>query len=255
MSRVKSRLICALGVLTVFAISGVAASTASAEFKLETTACGSGTIVNLCWETASKGTSLKQLVGEEEFLILLETGAIELLAVLGTEDLNIVCKDTVGLTGGATEDTFLLILQPSPLVANSTIDATLLFIECELTGAASKKCKVPVEKETAELTGTVEENENNILFKPVTGTTFISIPFENKAPETCPATLKGTHNVTGEELCVWSSTENPILEDLEEHLLNCTEGTGLLFGENAAKFDANYGIVLEHEPFWDIEES
>jgi hypothetical protein len=253
MSAVKARLFGVLGVLAVFAISGVAASTASAEFKLETTACGSGTIVNLCWETASKGTTLKQLVGEEEFLILLETGLILLLAKIGEEDIHIHCNDTIGLTGGTTDDEFLLILQPSPLVANSTIDATLLFIECELEGTLATKCLVPIEKETKELTGTVEENESNILFKAAGGI-FIEIPFTNNTPETCPATIKGTKKITGEQLCTWSSSENPVLEDLEEHLLICG-ASELLFAEQIATFEAEYGIILEHEPFWDIEET
>src|ERR1700749_1689328 len=147
MSKVTSRLICALGILSVFAISGAAAPTASAELKLEPTACGSGIIVNLCWETEEDGTSLKQLKGEEEFLILLATGAVEWLGILGGEDLNIACKDTIGRTGGTTEDEFLLVLQPEPLVTSYTLDANLLFIECELTGSLGKKCSVAVEIE------------------------------------------------------------------------------------------------------------
>jgi hypothetical protein len=174
---------------------------------------------------------------------------------LGGETIDIACKDTIGLSGGTTEDEFLLILQPEPLVNDSTIEATLLLIECELTGTIGKKCAVPVEKATAKLTGTVEENENNVLFQAAGGV-WLEFLFENKGVETCPATLKGnSKKLTGEDLCVWSATENPILEDLEEHLLNCTEGGGLSFAEQPAKFDANYGIVLEHEPFWDIEES
>jgi hypothetical protein len=249
MSRVKY-LIGALGALTIFAISGVAASTASAEFKLETTACGSGTIVNLCWESAEKGTSLKQLKGEEEFLILLASGAITLTTLtLGT----IACKDTIGLSGGTTEDEFLLFLQPEPLVANYTIDATLLFIECDLLGEIGTLCVVPIEKETTEITGTVEESENNILFKAVSGV-FIEFPLSNNGSNTCPATLKGTKKVTGEQLCTWSTVEKPVLEDVEEHLLVCG-ASELLFGEQAATFEADYEIAMEAHPFWDLEES
>jgi hypothetical protein len=256
MFKAKSRLLGVLGVLVVFAISAVATSSASATFSLETTACGTGTIVNLCWESAEKGASLKQLKGEEEFLILLASGDVHLTATLGTLVVEILCKDTIGLTGGATEDEFLLILQPSPLVANSTIDATLLFIECTLEGALGVKCLVPVEKETFELSGTVEEgSENNILFKPVVaGGPFIEIPFTNNTPETCPATIKGTKKVTGEQLCTWSTTEKPVLEDLEEHLLVCG-ASELLFAEQPATFTADYEIALENEPFWAIEES
>jgi hypothetical protein len=254
MAQVKSRLICALGVLAVSAISGVAASTASAEFKLETTACGSGTIVNLCWETAEKGTSLKQLKGEEEFLILLASGAVTVTATLGAQKVEIACKDTIGLSGGTTEDEFLLFLQPEPLVANYTIDATLLFIECKLEGELGTKCKVPVEKETSALVGTVTENESDILFKPTSGTTWIEIPLENNPPNTCPATVKGTRKITGEQLCTWSSTEKPVLEDLEEHLLVCG-ASELLLAEQPLTVAASYEIALEHETFWDIEET
>jgi len=252
MSKVKPALR-VLGVLAVFVITAAATATASAEFKLETTACGSGTIVNMCWETASKGTSLKQLVGEEEFLLLLETGAILLLAIIGETELAIHCNDTVGLTGGAAEDEFLLILQPAPLLAKYTVDATLLFIGCVLEGTLGARCLVPVEKETTALTGTVEENENNILFT-ATGGVWIELPLTNNTPETCPATFKGTKKITGEQLCTWSSTTNPPLEALEQHLLICG-ASELLFAEQSLLLEAEYGIVLEHEPFWDTEET
>jgi hypothetical protein len=263
MSKVKVRLLCALGVLMVFAISGVAASTAAAEFTLvlntkeEPVACGTGTIVNLCYETVEKGTALKQLSGEEEFLILLATGAITLTAAVGPTVIK--CNDTVGfrtekeITEGKPEDNNLLILQPSPLVANSTLDVILEFIECKLQGELGELCLVPEHKETKELTGTVEENENNILFKAAGGI-FIEIPFTNNGANTCPATIKGTKKVTGEQLCTWSTTENPVLEDLEEHLLVCGKSE-LLLAEQEATFEADYGVILEHEPFWDIEET
>jgi hypothetical protein len=265
MSRVKSRLLCALGVLAVFAISGVAASTASAAFVLKETACGSGSIVNLCWETAEKGTSLKQLSGEEEFLILLASGGVTLKATLGGSVVEIKCNDTIGfrttkeVEEGLPEDFALLILQPEPLIANSTIDATLLFIECKLEKELGTLCVVPTEKETAALVGTVEENENNILFKPVSGTIFIEIPFSNNGSNTCPSTIKGTKKVTGEQLCTWDTVLWPVLEDLEQHLLICKENVTtppeLQFAEQAAAFEADYEIALVNEPIWDIEES
>jgi len=222
MFKVKLSFVSVLAAFAALVISGFAASSASATFELTTKLCSGGTNINLCYEEA-KTKELFEFKGTEEFELLHEeTSDIVLTSTFNGEKVVIDCgladaEHTV--EGKLVEDG--LILQPEPLVKNTTLLFHLLFLECVLTGVLGEKCKIPAEKSTTELVGETEEKSDEfIVFKPESGTIFIEIPFEEKAK--CPATIKGNHNVTGEVLCF-------ILEplvDKVEHLLECNPEKG-----------------------------
>lgn len=253
MSRTKALLGSLLAVMAVLAMSGLGASSAMAVFPAELVEepCTGGKFINACWAPVKEG-ELLELRGEEEFL-LLEEGVlggdtnVSLLAKFGAEDVHIVCEST------DLEEN--LLLQASPLAENYLIDVKLLFLECKLEGALGKKCLVPVEKSTEALDGSPGTEERDVVFKPVTGTTFIVIPFSNNGTETCPATIKGEKKITGEQLCLWDSTATEALTDVAEHVLNCEEaGSSLKLGENAATFEAHYLVELVNHEWWDISD-
>jgi hypothetical protein len=245
MFRVRLRLTSVIAALAALVVCGIATSAASAAppFVLTEKECKGGTSINFCYEKEKTG-KLFVFSGEEEFELLHEpeTSDIVLSSNLGLPVI-IDCKLADAQHGGGKEDG--LILQPKPLEADATLEFEILFLECELLGELGAKCKVPVEKVTKALVGNTEEKSDEfVLFKPKVGTIFIEIPFEGA---TCPATVKGTHNVTGEVLCFI----NEPLVDAEEHLLICDPEKGgqagkLFFAsaENAATFLIDNNIFL-----------
>jgi hypothetical protein len=232
MSRVKFGLVSVLAMLAALVVCGVAASGASAvEWELTEKACNEGKNVNFCYEKEKTGKLFEfKGTGEFEVLTLLVGQVILLESELGGSKIEISCKAVAAEHGAKLPDG--LILQPEPLVKDTTFEFGLVFKECVLEGAIGKKCKVPVEKATNTIIGefdllaTNTPDDNEVLFKPKTPPIFIEIPFENNSPEKCPATIVGTRNVTGEILCFIDKTEAEALEDLEEHELICDPAKG-----------------------------
>jgi hypothetical protein len=212
MSRIKLTGALMAAVL-VAAISGVGASAASAEtFTLTTTKCTGGTFLNLCYETTGK--EKLELTGKQTVAVTNTTTGVFKVPSLGIE---ILCAT---VTGAGT------ITQTSPLTEKGKIKGTLVF-HCVLDTPA--KCKIPAEKETLPLVGELI-SESELLLKPETGTTFIELPFENNGTETCPATIKGTHKITGEQVV---KIINPgVAEETKEG--ESVEVSKLKFSEEAA---------------------
>jgi hypothetical protein len=228
-------------VLVVFVVSAITAGTASAEFTLTAVKC-EGTVVTLCYSTTEGGT-LFEFEGSQSVLANLETGTELLIAAkFGTEEVHVVCT---GATAEGGE-----FLQASPLVTVGTVDIpSPTFTGCALLEPLAKKCKVPTTLSTNAITGTPSSTEvGDVLFKPTSGTVFIAIVLENNGTETCPATLKGTKSVTGEQLCSLIAPET----DKTLHTLECLEsGSKLKFGENAAELKLSLDVVLA-EPNTDL---
>jgi hypothetical protein len=274
MSRVKFGPVSILAMLAALVVCGIAASGASAEFKLTEKECKGGEVVNFCYEKEKTG-KLFEFEGTEEFelLALLGTQHILFESKLGGETIHIVCKavDAEHTKEIKEEKEILapdgLILQPKPLVENALLEFHLNFLECVLEGAIGKKCAVAVSEVTVPLVGDFDElvgskppfADDEILFKPVKGTTIIGIPFKNNGAEKCPATIIGTRNVTGEILCFVDAKESEALEDLEEHELICDPERGgqagklfLASSENPATLLAEVEIALLTVDLWSI---
>jgi hypothetical protein len=146
------------------------------------------------------------------------------------------------------------IKQTEPLVKAVEIVGTITFKECKTI--TPKKCSVEATLKTNSITGTAP-SKTEALFKPTTGTSFITITFKNASEtEKCPATVAGARNVTGEQICLW--TDGPET-DKATHLLFCpTEDSKLFLGgaENKAIFleDLTVSIPGISPDVWDISE-
>jgi len=244
MSRLK---LGALGVLVaaaIFAVSGLAASAASAAFTLTSTKCSGGTSIIFCW-AATATSELFELEGEEEFEALNDEPEVLLSATLGGESVHIVCTDAHAAPGVNN-----LIIQTEPLGTgankNYSVKAKIKFTGCTLLEPLAKKCSIPAEKETNALTGT-PLSAADVDF---TAATLIEIPFTNNGTETCP--VPGNKKVTGTQLCEFT---NPGTDEAV-HLLICLEASELLLAEQPASLlttlevkPANLGTDL-----WDIVE-
>jgi hypothetical protein len=218
----------------------IAASAASATpFTLTATECTSAapTINTLCYATTEGGATLFEFSGSETISATKEAGTASFLkASFGTEEVNIECTEAETLGGE--------LLQPEPLVATPTVDVSSLdFRKCALVGALSKKCKVEEALTTKAIAGGTTGEDGDVLFKPTEGTTFIEITFGNST-ETCPATIKGTKKVTGEQLCTVLKTT----EDMKLHVLECpASGSTLKLGENKAEFAVSLDVTLVND--------
>lgn len=262
MSQAKLGLLSVLTMLAVLLLCGIAASGASAiEWELNALKeCTGGETVNFCYEKEATGKLFVfKGTGEFEVLVLLANQHILLESKLGGETIHIECKavDAEHEEGGVLVPDGL-IFQLEPLKANALLEFHLTFLECQLEGAVGKKCKVPAERTTKPLIGEFDAlpagglpfDDDDIMFTPVTPSIFIEIPFEDNLPEKCPATIKGTHNVTGEILCFVDKTEEEALTDQEEHELICdpareeSQKGKLLFAENEATLLAEADIFI-----------
>ncbi len=241
---IRRKLVAVLfGLLAIVAMNAIAASSASAVvFELGTEECTGGLNIGACWsETEAKTDPLLELVGKQT--VRIEGGHV----TFKVTQLTILCLKFLG-EGTLNQETPLKT-GFKPTITNLIIT----FEECELDepASAAAKCKVPLERSTKTITGTLP-NENEIHLAPSEGTTFIEIPIENKGSETCPAALKGTHSVTG-------SVNVKIGEPLEHkvtHTFIVINPTLLEFFSEKATLEAEGTIAfpgLEHP--WDLEET
>jgi len=219
------------GIAALLAI-GAIASTASAEFKFTELECTNEGIPTLCLEFGSK---LFEAEGAETYLGKLTPGTIAtFLALISEEDLEITC--------GKDESTGEIV-QISPLVSAVTAKRGILKLsECRLIGTLGEKCKIPTEKATFDLEGTVI-NEMPIdagVVKAESGSVIMEIPIQQR--QGCPATLIKTYRITGDDLCTAPEAE----VDKVVHLGECSkEGSrSLLFDENEAIFECMAEVEL-----------
>jgi hypothetical protein len=244
MSKLRLSVVSILGLLALLATM-VGPSSASAAFVLTENKCVEGKW-SVCWDI-EKGTNLRELTGEETFEALLDVeveGEEHLLkATLGGEEVHIECTDS------HAEGT---IDQTAPLVTQAVILATITFTGCADLEPLAKKCKVQAIIVTNKLVGT-PTSEEAVGFLPETGTVFATITLSNST-ETCPATIAGNRNVTGEQVCLLINPK----EDLKDRLLWCPEEDSALFlggSENPATFLDDFLVVLpnlEVSDAWDI---
>lgn len=236
-----------LSIMAILAVGAISASTASAAFELTATAC-TGTLDTLCYATTEKGATLFEFKGAEAFLATLEVGIETLLEANLGESLHITCL-TATTEGGE-------FLQAEPLLARPTVDVSSIhFTGCEVLAPIGKKCKVVTPILTKALTGTLSTTEvGDVNFKPTVGTEFVGIVLENNGAEVCPATIRGTKPVTGEELCQLVSPE----EALKLHTLKCAEseaeGNLLLLASQPTHFKLVLDVELDNATtdFWDL---
>jgi uncharacterized cupredoxin-like copper-binding protein len=173
--------------LLLTAIGAISASSASAAVFTKTTkACSGGSNIALCYETASKEKLI--LEGEQSETV---AGGTVVFTVNSEPAQKIECTTS---KGSGT------IFQKEPTVAGkkTTLKGTLTYEGCKLTTEPSKKCVVNVTNTTKALLGTLETG-STLKLVPETGTVFIEITYSNNGTETCPATFKGTHAVTGSQ--------------------------------------------------------
>jgi hypothetical protein len=186
----------------VVAASAMSASSASAAFTLTTKACTGGAFLGLCYEN-EKATEC----GEKSTVCELEgtstetvSGGATTLKINTSPNVVVECKTA---SGSGTID------QLSPLTESAQIlKGVIGYKGCKITAPAEivTKCVIPETKETNLLLGTLTSVEK-LLLKPETGTVFIEIPFTSKEGQTCPATVKGTRSVTGEQEVTIASPE------------------------------------------------
>ncbi len=222
----------ALGVLALTALGAALASTASASFTTTEIECKEA-IPTLCLESNGK---LFEAKGTETYSGKLVPGTeASLKSTIGEEEINVAC--TADASSGEIDQTEPL------LKAVRSIKGVLKFSGCSLLGVLAKKCKVPATLTTTLLLGTVidEMPINAGLVKPETGTTIIELALENNGAETCPATVKGTKRVAGEDLC--TSAESEV--DKVVHSGECVAaGSKLTFGEQPATFTCKAEVEL-----------
>jgi hypothetical protein len=226
-------------VVTVLAALTVSA-TASATFTLSSEKCGEGK-VSVCYDEAEKGTNLRELVGEEAFEgKALAGAALESTFNKGAVPVTVLCENAKTKEGKLT--------QTEPLVAITHISVVFTPEGCK--SVAPKNCTIPATLTTTPLTGVAAgaKASEGILFKPTTGATFEEIKYTG---EEC--LLKGTQNVSGEQICFWLTPT----EDLKEQELSCEKVASKLFFA-ATKEPATWEIevaikwVTLTDP-WDIE--
>jgi hypothetical protein len=251
MSRQKLSIVGVLVAVAALAISAFASASAFASFELSSALCSGGTFDNVCWETAEKGTALKELVGEIPFEALLDKG-VNFEFLVPAISVSILCEVAhVSPTKG-------LFLQASPLTANGTVDATIEFEGCAVTGALKGKCKTAVTNETVPLTGTWSlTTHGEITFKPTSGSIFIEVPLENEPGKTeCPTTVAGKHPVKIVEGTTGAAaTLTEPLVDLKAHLLEVHEKQpNLLFLNDEVILDEFWvSVEIPEETAWDLE--
>jgi hypothetical protein len=241
MLRRRFGLVTLLLLVAALAVSGIAASGASAAFVLTETKCEGGALIAFCW--SKEATSpLFELTGEEEFEALPKAGTeIALLFKLGTEGLHINCTDAHAVGK---------IVQTAPLETNYSLKKVVItFSGCTLETPIGTKCKVPVEKSTANLIGTPSSAEA-VTFTPEAGSIFIEFEISNNGTETCPATLKGIKKVTGEQVCDFAE---PGADQTSKEFL-CLLESALLVAEQAAELHLTLIVkpINLGADFWDV---
>jgi hypothetical protein len=228
MSRLQRSVLSAFAVVALLAAGAIGASTASAAFTLTTVKCVEG-LPTFCYEKTA--TELDELEGEEPISGVKEAATASLLEVeLSGAKVKIECK-AAAATGTA--------LQLQPLIVAAKIHGLVLkFTECALIEPTT--CKVPATLTTKNLEANFgnEDPVSKVTFKPVLEAEkeiFIQIAFENNGEQVCPATIKGTKNVTGTAGCT-------VLEpatDTSVKLVVCNIaklGSTLLVAEQPAAF-------------------
>jgi hypothetical protein len=207
-----------LAVVAIAAMGAFSASAASAAvFTLGTAECKEG-FWNLCWAETAAG-ALKELSGTQSGTVAKKTGSANAIFNVASVGVTIECKNVTSSDA--------LINQEKPLTKNSTITGHLVFKECKLTGELGEVCTIPVEKTTEALTGEVV-SETELKLKPTSTKAFITIPFEGAS---CPATVKGSHEVTGEDVIV---IEKPGTPETTKSGANSTTKSTLKFSEKTA---------------------
>jgi hypothetical protein len=222
MSRIKLAMLAAFAVL---ALSAIGASGASAAFTLSTDTCPvAAAKTALCDEAfALTGTEAfaGSLVKEKETLLLAHFGELEV---------HIECTGAT-VTGNFTS---------TPLTTNVLVSGMVIkFTGCTLLEPLAKKCTVSTELTTNAIKGEITSASED-KFEPETGTVFIPITFGNST-ETCPATIKGTKNVTGSQKC---TNVEPEVFAVEKEISCLEAGSALKIGENAAEFKLPVNIHL-----------
>jgi hypothetical protein len=240
--RIKLSIWGVLAAVAAMAVSGIAASTASAAFTLFESECVGGSNIDLCWSTTGFGPLL-EYVGSEEFTAT-QVGNAILKSTLGGEKIEIICKSA------STKGT---INQSEPLVKNYTGTGTISYKECALQGAIAKKCKVPAEKATNVLEGKAGGTSEDVTFTPKAGEAFIEFPFENNGAEKCPATIVGNKKVTGLQLCEW---QNPGVAAKAKEL-KCDPLSELLLAEQKVELDQTDNVTLNNSGVdsWDVSDT
>jgi hypothetical protein len=205
-------------------------------FTSLSTLCEGGSLIVFC---SAEGTSstLFELEGEEEFEIL-SPSSFTLLSTIGESHLSMSCTATEAKHEGLENG---LILQQTPLGAggsNYLLNAVLDFTGCKLIEPDTTKCEVP---SSASWLSTVGEpsSAEDIVFKPESGTIFAELAIKSISGQTCPATIVGTHKVTGSQLCLFVGAGSA----LEAHLLECNTLSGLKLGESAAELTFDSSIL------------
>jgi hypothetical protein len=208
----------------VLALSGLAATTASAEtFKLTSTACQGGTTIAICYQGTNPAGKVGtwELEGDQSITALAGTGR---LIEPSLESLTIECN-------GANSGGEPVILQHSPLGNGlTTIEGgDLIFLGCKITAPASpaERCEIPSTLGTVNLLGELE-SETDVVLTPESGTTFITFPFKNKSTLTCPAAFVGELKIKGSQLI---NILNPSVPEATK-LGEVASLSGLTFGES-----------------------
>jgi hypothetical protein len=209
--------------LVAVAISGFAASSASAVFVLTSVACSGGTNVAACYENAAK--EKLELTGSQAETV---AGGTTKLTVPSVEGLKIECTTA---TGSGT------IVQNSPLTAGSVTTITsgvLNYSGCSIAAPATakEKCVIPSSKSTETLAGELK-TETEILLKPASGTKFIVLPFTSKSGQTCPAAFIGEKTIKGEQQVKILNPATPAETKAGEAIVK----SKLKFGEEAAELE------------------
>jgi hypothetical protein len=220
MSRIKFVL---LGLLAMFAVSGFASASASAE---PTKPCGSGNEWVFCYHTGLE-------IHEE--LVLGLSGLSILTGKIGTSEVRIDCLDdhvhgVLELLGkNKGEITFLNCKLEKPA-------------GCKLSNAEETKI---VSKVNSQLIG--HPGPAQILFSEQGAGPFAVIEIANAG--TCPPGVPGNYNVTGEQKCELPSWETFALL----HEVVCTKALSVLkLGVEKATFSSTAKLWLESDLAWGV---
>jgi hypothetical protein len=237
----RQALLVSAGLLVVLMTGFATTTTASAAFTLTTELCKDGKVA-ICWEEKEKGTTLKELKGEEDFEENSTKAAVfESTFNKGAVPVKIECA-SAKTKGGK-------VVQNEPLVKATTITiAAIEFENCKLV--TPKNCTVQTPIITKSLEGEAVNQAvvgEGFLFKRST-----SIIVEIKyTGEEC--LLKGNQPVTGSQICLWKTPT----EDLKEQLLTCEKSESKLFFDvtkEPASLELQAGIKFPSlTDDWDIE--
>ncbi len=183
----RMKLFAVLAAMTALSTSVFAASSSALVFILTTEICNGSGHLGFCWNS---GGLLQELKGEQSITLANAAGVeILLLSNIAGAAVDIHCKKA---SGAGTLGQANALLNPPVLGLVITIE------ECKLEGTLGMKCKIPASKTTNNLSGTFV-SKTLLRIKPTTGTVFITIPFENITAGSCPVTIRGARDITGEQ--------------------------------------------------------